>query len=639
MFIIECLPFSKGLNKDSLTYFSTEHLEPGSLIKVSLRNKSVPALVLESRDAQTAKAEIKTADFRLKKISNIAAKPFLESEFFAALRQAAEYFASSPGSLLTHLIPAFITQNPGILSAIKPKQSKPPKPDTGSIQILQTDEDERFVHYRSLIREEFAKKKSVFFCLSQNQNLEQAKERLERGIESFVCVFHSDMSDKDLKKEWKKACDLSHPVLIIASPRWLFIPRADLGSIILEEENQNGWKALSRPFMDFRVFAEILAKAKGIKVILGGTSLRVETLHRFRQHEIGEFEHVKWRMPPQIETAVIDLKETAKRNKAGPDSAGKQEFKTLSKELIGLAKDSVSRGAHLFIFAARKGLSSVIVCRDCGEQVKCGNCGAPVVLYKTKDGGIFKCHQCGETRDAAEVCQSCGSWRLAAYGAGIDRVTEEIRKEIPGATVFEIHKDLVSTGARATKITENFYASKGSILIGTEMALPYLHKRIAYSAIASFDPLFFIPDFRIREKIFNIILQTRDLAKERCLVQTRNAGDPTVGRALEGNIMEFYKEEVEDRRSLGYPPFGLFVKVTVRGSRNQIAKETENLKSILVDYEPAVFNSIHEKRGEQAAVNAVIKLSRNAWPEDELLSLLRSLPPQYEIKVDPDSLL
>jgi primosomal protein N' (replication factor Y) (superfamily II helicase) len=639
MFIIECLPFSKGLNKESLSYFGPEYLKPGSLLKVNIRGKNVAALVLESRNAAQEKSQIKAANFQLKKISSFTSKPFLQKEFFEAVKQTSEYFAAPTGGILSHLIPSFILENPHILSVVKEEKIKEQKEENKiETTILQAEDEERFIHYRSLIREEFAKKKSVFVCLPQNEDIRRVKEQLERGIESYVCSFHSEMDKKDLKKEWKKVCLETHPLLIIATPRWLFLPRNDLDVIIIEKENKNGWKTLARPFIDLRFFAETLAHKKNIRVILGDSLLRTETLYRYKQGEIGEFENVKWRMPLEVKTVIADLRESTKKTK---------EFKTLSQELINLIKKTVEQNSHMFIFAARKGLSSVIVCRDCGEQVKCFNCSAPVVLYKTKSNNVFKCHQCGETRDATEICKNCHSWKLAAYGAGIDRISEEIRKDIPNVNLFEISKDVATTSAKATKIVENFYENKGAILLGTEMAFPYLYKKVANSAIASFDSLFSIPDFRVREKMFNIILQTKNLAKEKFIIQTRNPDDPTVIFAVQGNLMEFYKKETEDRQALGYPPFGIFIKIIARGTRNFVAKETENLKKIFEDYNVTVFNSVHEKKGEQAAVNAVIKLPRHFWPDlasssdnkPSLLNILRSLPPHFEIKVDPDSLL
>lgn len=607
------------------------------MLKVNLRGKNINALVLESRNAAEVKSEIRSADFQLKKISGAAIKPFLQKEFLEAVKDTAQYFVASSGAFLSHLIPAFILENINLLAKTDYSGQivKNPERLKNEMLALQAPDEERAALYRSLIREEFAKKRSVFMCLPQNESIKNARENLERGIESFVCVFHSDMSKKDLAREIKKVYQTKHPVLIIGTAKWLFLPKNDLGTIIIDKENETGWKTLSRPFIDFRVFIETLASKKNVRLIMGDSFLRIETLYRYKQGEIGEFESVKWRLLSNTATQVVDLRETSKK-----------EFKVLSGEFLELINDTISKKSSIFIFAARKGLSSVTICRDCGEQVKCLNCASPMVLYKTKigGGGVFKCHQCGETRDAAETCRHCQSWKLASFGSGIDRVAEEIRKNIPGVKLFEIHKDVASTHSRALGIIKNFYEERGSILLGTEMALNYLPKKVGRSAISSFDSLFSIPDFRIREKIFRLVLETKNLAREKFLIQTRNPDDPTIKFALNGNLMEFYKGEIEDRRILEYPPFSIFIKITVRGTRNLVNKETEILKNIFSEigdksYGVAIFPSIHEKKGEQSAVNTVIKLLCSDWPNHNLISLLKSLPPHFEIKVDPDNLL
>jgi len=649
MFIVECLPFSKVLNKDSLSYFSAQNLEPGSLIKIKVKNRSLNAIVIGSQEAADIKAEIKSADFQLKKIYSLVSKPFLQKEFLDAVKTTAEYFATTEGNILSHLIPSFILENSHALSLTQEDKTNQAagrdnvgEKTKNDVAVLQVPDEERFIHYRSLIREEFAKKKSVFLCLPQNEDVRQAKEKLERGIESFVYAFHKDVNSKELKKILQEVCSTTHPVLVVATARWLSLPRSDFGTIIIDKENENGWKTISRPFIDLRFFAESLANKKHIRTIIGDSFLRTETLNRYKQGEIAEFESVKWRLPKDVATEIIDLRKFTKKEKARPTALGGQEFKTLSPEILELMNETILKGSNMFVFAARKGLSSVIVCRDCGEQVKCFNCSSPMVLYKTNrtaGGAIFKCHQCGETRDAAEVCQNCRSWKLAAFGSGIDRVADEIRKSIPNSNLFEIHRDITSTSLGALKTVKSFYENRGSILLGTEMAFSYLYKKVGSSAIVSFDSLFSIPDFRIREKIFRLILQTRNLAKEKFLIQTRNPEDSTIEFAVNGNLIEFYRREMEDRQALGYPPFGVFIKITGRGTRLFATKETENLKNIFKDYNPVVFNSVHEKKGEQSAVNAVIKLPKEKWPNFPLLSILKSLPSHFEIKVDPDNLL
>lgn len=634
MFIVECLPLSKGLNKDSLSYFSAKNPEPGSLLKINLRGKKISGLVLASRNAAEFKSEIKSADFQLKKISDFESGPFLEKAFWEAAEESSKYFATSVGSVIYHLLPSFILENPNLLqTAFKALNKNKTEKETGlknEVAILQTTEDERLSLYRSLIREEFARKKSVFLCLSQNEDVRLTKEKLERGIESFVCVFHNEMSKKDLIKEWKKTYQTKHPILVIATSKWLFLPREDLGTIIIDKENQAGWKSLSRPFIDLRFFARTLANKKNIRFVIGDNLLRTETLYEYKQGEIGEFESVKWRLPSEIETQIVDLRQSTKKEK---------EFKAVSVELLNLVKETTDRGSNVFILALRKGLATSIICRDCGEPVKCFNCEAPMVLYKIKDSGIFKCHQCGETRDAAEVCQNCKSWKLGAFGAGIERVVQEMKEGLPQLKIFELNKDIAPTNTKAAKIIDDFYSNRGSILLGTEMAFSYLYKKTSLSAIAAFDSIFAIPDFRIREKIFRLILQTKNLAKEKFLIQTRNPDDETLNLALNGNLVEFYKKEVEDRETLNYPPFGIFIKVTARGTKNFVTKEIDILRKGLAEFNPTIFPSVHEKRGEPVAGNAVIKLPKNQWPEPKLLAILKSLPPHFEIKIDPDNLL
>jgi primosomal protein N' len=197
----------------------------------------------------------------------------------------------------------------------------------------------------------------------------------------------------------------------------------------------------------------------------------------------------------------------------------------------------------------------------------------------------------------------------------------------------------MTTGNKAAQIAEKFYKTPGSILIGTEMALYYLKNPINFTAVASVSSLFSTPDFRIREKIFHLILSVKSLARERCMVQTREAEKTVIEMALSGNILDFYKMEIEDRKLLEYPPFSVFIKVVIRGPKAFVEKESQFLEKFFEKWNPVVFNSLSERRDSPAARNCVMKIKRNEWPESELLSKIMSLPPYFEIKVDPDNLL
>lgn len=636
MYIIDCLPFVKSLNKGSLTYFSAQKFDPGTLVKVSVRGKTVPALVMQSKNAAEHKSSIRSADFVIKKISSYSEEKFVKKNFLDALLEISDYFACSQGSLLTHLIPTFAVENYKSIISLNKKNLGAPSVETKlkiEVEVIQCDDEERLSHYKSLIREEFAQKKSVFICTPQSQNILKMKDALGRGIESFVCTLHSAMKTSEIKRELSRALETEHPVLIIATAQWLFLDRQDLGVIVVEKENDSGWKTLNRPHVDLRVCAEKIAKHKKVRCILGDTLLRIETLFRYKQGSVFEFESVKWRQPTSVRSEIISSKEKIKNEK---------EYSVLTQKLIEEMRSVLDSGGNVFLYSVRKGLSPVTICRDCGNEVKCENCESPMVLHRKSTGNKFMCHHCGEIRSAAETCKHCGSWKLMALGAGTDRIFDEVSTNFPKSRIFEINKELTSIPKKAENTALNFYESKAAVLIGTDMALPYLRKKIRLVAAASIDPLFAIPDFRIREKIFGIIMELRDLARERFIVQTRNPEDQIFYQSISGNIIEFYKNELEARQALNYPPYGLFIKITVRGTRAFTMKESEHLKKIFdteKEWEPLFFPSIQEKKGEQSAVNAVLKLERGIWPDRRLVSKLMSLPPHFEVKIDPDSVL
>src|SRR3989344_2210161 len=119
MFIVDCIPLSKSFRKDSLSYFSAKNIETGSLVKISLRNKMVTAIVIGSRSAVEAKSEIKSADFQLKKIEVVVARPFFDRHFLSSVEKTSEYFAYSAGSIISHIIPSLVINNPNILFSAK----------------------------------------------------------------------------------------------------------------------------------------------------------------------------------------------------------------------------------------------------------------------------------------------------------------------------------------------------------------------------------------------------------------------------------------------------------------------------------------------------------------------------------------
>ena len=641
MKLLSVIPISRGINKESLSYFTASDATIGSIVKVPLRKKVVSAIVVSTKDVSDVKAEIKTAPFETRKVEKIKSAPLLSSEFMSAVAEASLYFASTSGSVLHSVVPKTIIEEAQKI-IIRPNTAdnteKAKNAKTHEKLVVQNNNEERYATYKSLVREEFAKGNSVFFCLPTIQDTKNAYEKLSKGIEQYTFVLHSLLNKKEQIEIWNKASNEEHPSLIISTGSFLGIPRNDISTIIIDKENTRSYKSQNRPFVDYRIFAEILAEKIKAKLIFGDLLLRTETVWRHKDGEIFEIAPLKFRSLTIANSKLINMKESI------PDSIIKDKnvepkFRLFSNEALELIESNQANDENLFIFVARRGLFPSTVCADCGNLVKCNTCKAPTVLHKASIENFFLCHRCGEHRSALEKCQNCQSWRLGTLGIGIEAVEEEIKQKFPNIKIFKIDSDSISTHKKATDTMAKFYASPGSILLGTEMALLYLKEPVANTMVTSIDSFFSIPDFRINEKVMNILLKIRATTSRNFLIQTRNIDQEILKFAIAGNLADFYREEIKEREKLFYPPFSIPIKITLQGEKKNVLSGMEELQKKMTPYEVDIFPAFIPSVKGKFSMHASIKIKRNEWVDQVLLTKLNSLPPQYTVNVDPESLL
>ena len=305
-----------------------------------------------------------------------------------------------------------------------------------------------------------------------------------------------------------------------------------------------------------------------------------------------------------------------------------------------MISEAVEEKHKVFLFGVRKGLAPSTVCGDCGTVLPCPNCGSPVVLHEKKDEfkeRIYLCHACGAHRNAVTVCDNCGSWKLIPLGIGIDRIKYEVENLYPGEQIFVLDKDNASTQVQAQKIAREFGSSRGGILIGTELAFLYLEK-IPYSAIVSLDSLFSIPDFGINERIFYLANRLLEFTTKKTIFQTRNIAKQILSFASDGNILDFYRSEIDDRESLLYPPFSVFIKVTTTGNSHEIDAKASDLRRLFIEFVPD-FIRFRSATPGMFTLSMVIRIARIHWPDPILREKLLLLTPDFLIKVDPESIL
>lgn len=634
MKLIHVIPISRGFGSETLSYFSSKIIPEGSLVSVPLRKKEVPAIVIGSEDVLSAKTKLKNADFNVKKISSQKPIMLLSPESVRAARSAAQYFASNAGNILYAIIPKAILDNVQKIE-LPPPVSRKNKATANEKLVLQLPQSERFTMYKSLIREEFARKASVFFCVPTIGEAESAEEELSKGIEHRTIVLHSSLSKKEMLARWQKALSDELPVLIICTGMFLSLPRHDISTIIIERENTENYIQPVRPYLDFRVFAEFLAKEAHVRIIFSGLPIRVETLWRFKQGELEECAPLKLRLPSSAHQEIVDMR---KKEKSAKISKSSDSFEILSTKVKNIILDLEKTKGRLFLFTARRGLSPTTVCNDCSNTVTCEQCGSSIILHKVRDKNIFMCHACGLWRSAKERCVKCRSWKLTALGIGIQKVEEELKK-LKQEKVITIDRDSIKTHKQAQIAIKQFYGSTGTILLGTEMVIPYLREQIDHTAIVSIDSLLALPNWRVGERIFSLLLSLRTLSKENFFIQTRSPEYPVLEYALNGNLTDFYKDEMKDREEFNYPPLSTIIKCSVVGNPARISKEIGKLETIFKDYNLHRYPSPTRYGKGQYQMNGLMRIPRDTWPDEKLLGLLYSLPPHISIQINPEKLL
>lgn len=652
MYIIDVIPIAKGMGADTLSYFTSKEVTLGALVDVPLRSKTVEGIVVSVRRAEDAKADIKQAAFALRKIEKLSSSDFLSPEFMIAAGKAAEYYATSIGNVLDALIPDYVLKHAGKFKketkietggteAAEKKSatatSVPQLIKTAEIFAVQSDDDERYGIWKSLIRQEFARKGSIIIVTPSAEDAAEAYERIEKGIEGYAFLLHGGMTSKQIIATWNTIMAEKHPVAIVMTGAFLLLDRRDVTTIVIEKENARGYKIQRRPYLDIRQVVEFIASARGLKLYLSDILLRAETLHREAEGIINAASSFKFRSLSTAEDKLVDMR--TYKNARG-------SFKILSDDVEALITRSKNESEHMIIFATRRGVAPATVCGDCQNIVTCNTCSAPVVLHKVRKPGeetseksFFLCHHCGERRSTEEYCKTCGSWKLGTVGIGIELVEEKIRDKFPDITIFKIDADSTPTEKKAREVIDAFREKPGSILLGTEMMLSYIHEKAENAAIISVDSLLALPDFRIQEKILYTIVRLRAMTHKMLIVQTRKPDEKIFEYALKGNLIDFYRLTLDERKKYNYPPFSTLVKLTLEGDRDAIVSDMARVQDLLAPRTVDVFPAFtHTVKGNHI-LHGVIRLPRTEWPDRELIPKLRSLPPSVTIKVDPDSLL
>lgn len=639
MNIITVAPITRQKVPPTLSYFTAKDVPVGAIVSVPIRAKVIPAIVTETRTAEDLKTEIRNAPYEIRKLTKVRAGAFFTPAFIEACRMLADHYATTIGAIMGSIVPEIILENAHRIAPPLPVQPSmlDGAPMPHETYAVQGDEEDRVGSWRALVRQQFARKKSVAVYAPSIEDVKQIYSALEKGIEGYIVLLHGSLPKKKILEAWDMIATTRHPVVVVTTAAFSVLPRGDIETVILERENGRGWMSMRAPYIDHRRVLETIGRRERRSVYLSDTLLRVETLARLDSHEIAAGNPFKWRSISTASDTLVSMKHEGGTAQPGR-AAG---FRVFSPELEDLIRRIREENTNLFIMTSRRGLASLTVCDDCESIVSCQKCGTPVVLHASKQSGknFYMCHACGERRTPDDTCATCGGHRLSPMGVGAERVAREVREKFEGVEVFQVDADTTTTDKQISDAIERWREKPGSVLVGTETALHHLGGSVDHIAVASLDSLFALPDFRVEERLMYLILKLRAVATRSLLVQTRRPEEKVFEYGLKGNLSDFYRAVVAERKKFDYPPFSLLLKITLEGKKDVIARQMGELQAHLLPHEIDVFPAFTATDRGTSLIHGLIKIPDKSWPDTDLADKLRMMPPDVSIKINPESLL
>ncbi len=630
MFVIHVTPLIRGTQLESLSYFSSVDYGIGSFLKVPVRGKTESAIVLSSKPVSTTKTALKAATFSLRKLPNQNDPIVLPDTVRKTAEILATQYPTTVGALLFSLLPPDVRNGARSYTRL----TILPHTEETTPQILTARRDERLIHYKSHVRSAFAHRGSVLLVVPTAANIPSIAKELEQGIEERIVILSPNDTKKKRDEAFIKLEDTSIAKLIITTPSYAYVERVDLTTIIVEESSSPHYKTRQRPYLDHRDALIAYAKVAGRSIVFGDTVSRTEDEVRRREEKYLTFDQEPKRIAFPAPLSVIKQKDKPTAEKL---------FELFSPELLRSAERALEAKGKVFLFAARRGLAPIVLCMDCGHIFRCPESNSPYSLIRTKRNNVeerwFVCSTSGKKERAADVCISCGSWRLRERGIGIQQIHDEWAEKMPHTDVTVLDNLNAPTAKKAEKIADEFFRKKSGVLIGTQLALPFLHRGVDVSAVVSLDAARAIPTWRADESLFRLMLHLRECTSKEVLVQTRNEPDNLLTHASRGAIERFYDDEISLRHMLGYPPYNTFVLLSWTGTEIAATEAGKMVKERL-DSISAQFYTNPNSTEQKSLKHALIRIDAGDIKlKERVIDITRTLPPYIKIEIDPDRIV
>lgn len=647
--IAEVIPLAR-LPKN-LSFFDYEvpqnlegQIKIGQIVRIPFRGKNMSGLIVATKEKPAEKLGA------VKPIAKIIdAGENLDAKRLSLLRWLSNYYLVSPALVLK----TFLPEPPQKVSSFKSRQKIQPaslsiaKNDLDKIQnviekIILSKKPYTLFHYQNnknkivallkIAQKIISEEKSVLVLLPQVPDIANLAPSFLNLFYGQTALLHGELSKTEYWQEWQKIKN-GKAKIVIGTRSALFSPLANLGLIIIDNEEAPDFKQSDQnPRYDARDASLKLAELTGAKIIFTSLAPRPETF--FLAQNRPDFNYLSPEIPSSPATILADMNDEIKN----------KNFSSLGEKIKKEISAAIAKQKKVILLLNRRGLSTMILCRDCDHVFKCKTCDLPLACHDEECGlpKQFICHNCGKTELVQLVCPKCRGTDIKYLGVGTQTVEKEIKKIFSQIKVLRIDKDVPM---------EKIYPqiSGADVFIGTQFLIRnYLYKikNIGFLGVISADTMIYRPDFRSGEKIYSwltgIINFSRE-AKIPVIVQTFFPNNFVIRSAIQEKPELFYLEELDNREALGYPPFGKLIKLAYGDSEEKkcIAEASKLFKIIKTELEGKADISYDEKprREKRKFFSKIIIKFSDSSSASIKEALRKNVPDSWTIDIDPENIL
>ncbi|MFW6284978.1 MAG: replication restart helicase PriA, partial [Bacillota bacterium] len=410
--------------------------------------------------------------------------------------------------------------------------------------------------YIKLVKDVLSKGKSAIILLPEISLTPKITARFKSVFEDEVAVLHSRLSINEHYDQWRRILR-GEAHVVIGARSAVFAPVASIGLIVIDEAHSESYIQSDAPRYSALDVARERAKRHGAPLVLGSATPSVETMYEARMGSMTLLRLKKRALSSELPT--IRLADMRKAFLEGNTSI-------FSSALKSAIHERLEKGEQTLLLINRRGHSRFVLCRSCGQTIRCENCGIPMTYHKDKHQ--LMCHYCNHKEPMPSTCPHCNSPHIRYMGLGSEQAEEALKKTFEDARIYRLDHDSTTKKHAHEEILHTF-EHQGDILVGTQMIAKGLDfENVTLVGVLSADMGFHVPDFYAESETFALLTQIAGRAGRRktrgeVIIQAYDVDHPVLEDVRTGDYERFYEREIAYREQAGLPPFKKISQITI----------------------------------------------------------------------------